>query len=273
MGETAIKIDQKKLRELIARGLPRPSADELRREGNIFFVGGDLPERETLETLFESHCQGSAELFHLTFGGIDTFHRGEALARVIKKNFNVHLVGRLDYPAPPFLIERAYAAGVDILDIPLTVYDRALSEDLGLARDERLRSLECARSVFPRWSVVSTLVAGEEPSCSTVAGIDALLAAGVLPLVTLSSRAALYPADETAAVFSHLHAGWRGRKALIKPLLALIYLSTPFVPYAPRGAVAGFIDRIQDWRLLATSDLRRSLRVKQVEESFQSAGL
>jgi hypothetical protein len=268
-----MKIDQHKLRELFARELPYPSPGELRREENVFFVGGNLPERETLETLFESHCQAPAELFHLTFGDINNFHHGEALARVIKKNFNTHLVGKLDYPASPYLIERAYAAGVDILDIPLIIYDRALSRERGFAMEERLRALDCALSVFPRWSVVSTLIAGEEPSCSTVAGIDALLATGVVPLVTLSGRAAHYPADETAAIFAHLSAGWRNKKALIKPLLPLIYLSTPLVPHSPRGVVRGFIDKIHDRRLLATSDLRRSLRVKQVEESFESAGL
>lgn len=268
-----MKISQNKLRELIARELPRPSCEELRREGNIFFVGCNLPERETLETLFESHCQGSAVLFHLTFGDINSFHCGEALTKVIKKNFNVHLVGRFDYPASPSLIERAYAAGVDILDIPLTIFDRALSRDRGLDIEERLRSIDCARSVFPRWSVVSTLMAGEESPCSTMAGIDALLAVEVVPLVTLSCRAAHYPFDETAAIFAHLIAGWRSKRALIKPLLPLIYLSTPLVPPSPRGVVRGFFDKVYDWRLLATSDLRRSLRVKRVEESFESSGL
>lgn len=266
-------IDHGKLRELIARGHTVPSSGELRREGNVFFVGGSLPERETLETLFESHCQASAELFHLTFGDLDNFHKGEALARVIKKNFNAYLVGRLDYPAPPYLIERAYAAGVDILDIPLTVFDQALSRERGLAREERLRALESARAVFPRWSVASTLTAGEEPSCSTVAGIDALLACEAVPLVTVSSRAAHYPAEEIAAIFTHLDAGWRRKKALIKPLQPLIHLSTPLVPHSPRGVVRGFFDKIHDRRLLAASDLRRSLRVRQVEESFESAGL
>ncbi|HEX8960701.1 MAG TPA: hypothetical protein VF775_03940 [Geobacteraceae bacterium] len=268
-----MKIDQKKLRELIARGIPLPSPDELRREDNVFFVGGNLPERETLETLFESHCQVPAELFHLTFGDIDSFHAGEALARVIKKNFNAHLVGRLDYPAPLYLVERAYAAGVDILDIPLTVFDRALSRERGLAMEERLSAIESARSVFPKWGVVSTLVAGEEPSCSTVAGIDALLAAEVTPLVTLSGRAAHYPTEETAAIFAHLAAGWRKHKVTMMPLLPLVYLVTPLADAKPKGLLRGFFDRIHDRQLLATSDLRRSLRVKQVEESFESAGL
>ncbi|HYS43995.1 MAG TPA: hypothetical protein VEM32_08450 [Geobacteraceae bacterium] len=266
-------IDQQKLRELIARGVKPPSPDQLRREGNVFFVGGNLPERETLETLFDSHCQTPAELFHLTFGDLNSFHRGEELARVIKKNFNAHLVGRLDYPAPPYIIERAYAAGVDILDIPLTVFDRALSLERGLAMEERLRSIDCARAVFPRWSVVSTLVAGEEPSCSTVAGIDALLSAGIVPLVSLSGRAAHYPVDEVAAIFAHLDAGWRKHKVSMKPLLPLLYLTTPLGPHSRRGALRGFIDKIHDRQLLAASDLRRSLRVRQVEESFESAGL
>ena len=268
-----MKVELKKLRELIAREFPSPSPDELRREDNVFFVGGNLPERQTLETLFESHYQCNAALFHLTFGDINNFHKGEMLARVIKKNFNVHLVGRFDYAAPAHLIERAYAAGVDILDIPLTVFDVALSKERGYAMNERLQSIDSARSVFPRWSVVSTLVAGEEPSCSTVAGIDALLAREVLPLVTLSSRAAHYPAQEISEIFSHLHTGWRRKKATIKPLLPLVYLCAPLVPVASRGMVRGFIDIIDDRRLLAASDLRRILRVKEVAESFESAGL
>ncbi len=266
-------IDQHKMRQLIARDIHLPSPDQLLREGNVFFVGGNLPERETLETLFDSHCQAPAELFYITFGDLDSFHRGETLSRVIKKNFNAHLVGRLDYPAPPYLIERAYAAGVDIIDIPLTVFDRALSRERGLAMEERLRSIDCARALFPRWSVVSTLVAGEEPSCSTVAGIDALLAAEVIPLVTLSGRAAHYPAEEIAAIFAHLDAGWKKQKVTVKPLLPLVNLTTPLVDARPKGLLRGFIGRVHDRQLLATSDLRRSLRVKQVEESFESAGL
>ena len=268
-----MKIDQKKMRELIDRQLPAPSPDELRREENVFFVGGNLPERQTLETLFESHYQCNAALFHLTFGDIDSFHKSETLARVIKKNFNAHVVGRLDYPAPARLIERAYAAGIDILDLPLTVYDRTGSGEGVYPIEEQLRAIDSARSVFPRWSVVSTLTAGEEPSGSTVVGIDALLALEVVPLVTLSGRAAHRAADEISGIFAHLNAGWRRKKALIKPLLPLIYLTTPFVPAAPRGGVRGFIDSIDDRRLLAASDLRRILRVKEVEESFASAGL
>lgn len=266
-----MKIDNHKLRELLTKERPAPSANELRREENVFFVGGNLPERQTIETLFDSYYQSNAALFHLTFGDLESFGNGEILAKGIKKNFNAHLMGRLDYPAPAHLIERAYASGVDIIEIPLTRFDPAGTTD-AKGRDERLRSLERARAVFPRWSVASTLVAGEEPPRSTLAGIDALLEMDVVPLVRLSGGARL-PDPEACEIFTHLNASLRKRKAAVKPLLPLIYLFTPLVPAAPRGVVRGLIDIIEDRRLLAASDLRRVLRVKEVEQSFESSGL
>lgn len=268
-----MKIDQHKLQELIVRKALPFSPDELRREENVFFVGGNLPERPTLETLFESHCQSNATLFHLTFGDVESFHNAEALARMIKKNFNVHLVGRLDYAAPAHLIERAYAAGVDILDIPLAGSDPDRSGEGGFTRKERFHALDRARAVFPRWSVVSTLTAGDVPPDLTLAGIDELLALEVIPLVTLSGRAAPGCAEDAHRVFAHLNTGWRRGKAVIKPLLPLIYHCTPLVPASSRGVVRGLIDIIDGRRLLATSDLRRILRVKEVQESYESSGL
>ncbi|HJV66561.1 MAG TPA: hypothetical protein VJ550_12560 [Geomonas sp.] len=268
-----MKIDEKKFRQLLARDLSIPSPEELRRVDDIFFVGGNLPERPTLETLYDSHYQSHAALFHLTFGDPDSFANAETLAHMIKKNFNTRLVARLDFPAPASLIERAYAAGVDILDVPLTVFDASRSAGGEACFEKRLRTIECARYVFPRWSVVSTLVAGLEPAASTVAGIDALLSAEVVPLVTLSEQARQLPQHEVSKIYTHLHAGWRASKAATKPLLPLINLFTPLVPAASRGVVRGLIDLIDDRRQLAASDLRRILRVKEVEQSFESAAL
>jgi len=265
--------DQTRLRELIARPVQPALVDELRRDGNLFFVGGELPVRETLETVFDSHCQVPAELFYITFGGLDNFHLGEELARQIKKNFSTHIVGRIDFPAPPYILERAYAAGVDILDLPLTVYDPTIARERGLERDRRLASLEAARAVFPRWGVATTLMAGEEPPYVTRRGIDELLAAGIVPLVELSTRAAHYPLDELAALFGHLAAGWKKYKVVTLPLQPLVACLTPLVAARKAGILRGFIDKVHDRQLLATSDLRRSLRVKQVEQSFESAGL
>jgi hypothetical protein len=266
-------VDQQKLKYLLTKPGERGAADELRREGNLFFVGGELPVRETLETLFDSHCQSPAELFKLTFGALDHFQQGEQLARQIKRNFSSYILGSLDYPPPPHIIERAYAAGVDFLDIPLRVFDRGVATERGIERDDILLSLQVARELFPRWSVATTLLAGEEPSCSVAKGIDFLLDAGILPLVEISPRAGHYPVEEISAIFAHLASGWKKYKVSIKPLQTLINLTMPIVDARPRGVLRGFMDKVQDRRLLAASDLRRSLRVRQVEESFESAGL
>jgi hypothetical protein len=262
-----MKIDQNRLRELMSKPARTPSPDELRREENVFFVGGNLPEQETVETLFESYFQSHAALFHLTFGELGNFGNGEILARMIKKNFNAHLVARLDYPVPGHLIERAYAAGVDILDIPLLAADAA---QFGSAAGDRLRAIDAARSVFPRWSVVSTLTSGGDEA-ATVAAIETLLERDVVPLVRLSPGG--FTLEAASRIYRHLHHGWCARKVLVKPLLPLIHVTTPLVPAAPKGILRGFIDSIEDRRLLATSDLRRLLRVKEVEESFASSGL
>ncbi|MBI1920258.1 MAG: hypothetical protein HYS23_04155 [Geobacter sp.] len=266
-------IDQGKLRELIARPVKPAAGDELRRDGNVFFVGGALPAQETLETLFDSHCQAPAELFHITFGDKDSFHKGEELARLIKKNFHAHLMARLDWPAPTHFLERAYAAGVDIVDIPLMVFDSAISRERALRKEERLAALEKAKEIFPRWSVTSTLLVGEEACCSTVSAIDLLLKSGIVPLPEISPRAGSYPRQEIGEVFLHLAEGLCKRKVTTIPLLPLLSLTTPLVEARQSGILKGFIDRLQDRRLLAASDLRRSLRVKQIEESFESAGL
>jgi len=137
---------------------------------------------------------------------------------------------------------------------------------------ERLVSLEQARAVFPRWGVASTLVAGAEPASLTREKIDLLLEREVIPLVTLARSAAPSP-QETYELFHYLMGAWRHKKALLKPLLPLIYLTSPLAPASSRTGLRGFIDLIEGRRLLATSDLRRVLRVKEVEESFASSGL
>ena len=266
-------IDRQKLHALTHRPFRRPGTGELRREGNVFFIGGELPPQETLETVFDSHCQAPADLMVITFGGVETFHRGEEMTRLLKKNFSVHLMGRFEYPAPPHILERAYVAGIDLVDIPLDLFDSGLSRERGLGKDERLRTLEAALTIFPQGGVASTLIVGDEACCATVSGIDTLLKAGIIPLAELSPRAERYPREEIEAVFHHLAEGFHRRKAPTKPLQPLMALTTPLAPARPGGILKGFMDKLHDRRLLATSDLRRSLRVRQVEESFESSGL
>lgn len=259
-------VDETKLQKLLSDPAKPSTPKDLRRDGNVFLVGGELPAQETLETLFDSHCLAPAELFHLSFGTPETFSNGETLARLIKRNFSAHILGKMEYPVSAPTLERAYAAGVDIIDIPLTSSGRP-------DRENRLSLLQNAQAIFPRWSVVSTLVLGDEPLEATLAGIGHLLARGIVPLLRLPSQASRCRIEDAAAAYTKLVAEWRTFRVTVTPLLPFIAITTPLVQPKQGGLLREFMDRIRDRRLLAASDLRRALRVRQVEESFESAGL
>jgi hypothetical protein len=266
-------IDRNKLNELIKCPLQPAAANELRRRNNVFFVGGELPVDETLETMFESFCTESTELFHLSFGAMSSFHSSEEMARQIKKNFNVRLMGRLENPASAQVLERIYAAGVDILDIPLMIFDHSAARERDYDRHARYDALLSARPVFPRWSVACTLLAGEEPPVSTMNGIDELLKDGIVPLVALAGSAAGVAPDTLAAIFKHLASGWKRFHVPIQPFLPIISFMTPLTPDEPPGLLRGMVDKFHDRRHLVASDLRRHLRLKVAEDSMDSAAL
>lgn len=266
-------VDQQKLRKISTQPPRTFIAGALRREGNAFFIDGGLPAPSSLDALFESHCQSPADLFCITFTTIDVFSSGEELARLVKKNFSAHVLGRFEFLPSLSIIERAYAAGVDIIDIPLGICAPEVAREPGLVGEDLLPSMVCAQTIFPRWSVASTLVVGDEPLASIRAGIDYLLSNGILPLIQLSEDGGDHTITEISAVFEHLWRGWCSHRATIKPLQSLINLTTPFAPLKSKGLLRGIFDKVHDKKLLAASDLRRSLRVRQIEQSFESAGL
>ncbi len=269
----AMTVDRHKVHSLMNSPLLTGAADVLRRQGTVFFVGGNLPMYETLETMFESHCMESTGLFYLTFGNSSTLQDSLEMARMIKKNFHVRLMGRLDSPASAEILERIYAAGVDILDIPLRARNAVSTEESEPDQDARLATLNAARSIFSRWSVVSSLVAGQESADTTIATIDTLLENGIIPLVSLSEQAAGQEPEYAVTIFSHVAAEWKRRQVPIKTLLPLISLTTPLTSREQPGFVRGFIDKIRDRQQLASSDLQRHLRIGHAQDSLDSAGL
>lgn len=268
-----LDIDQNKLSDLIKQPLQPAAANVLRRCSNVFFVGGELPVNETLETMFESFCTESTELFHLTFGSMTTFPGSEEMARQIKKNFNVRLMGRLKHPASTQVLERIYAAGVDILDIPPTIFNSSAVGKREYDRDAWRDALLSARPVFPRWSVAATLLAGEESPDATMNEIDALLNDGIVPLVALAESAADCAPVAIAVIFRHLASCWKRHDVPIQPFMPLISFMTPLTTVSSAGLFRGLIDRFHDRRLLMASDLRRHLRVQHAEDSMDSAAL
>lgn len=262
-----LTIDREKLRGAAGGMAPLVQPVELRRTERVFFVGGKLPARETLETVFDSFCLAPVELFYISFGGIDTFDAGVALTRQLKKNFSAPIYASIASPLPAALVERAYAAGVDYLELPFpcpTESSRAAAV---------WQTLTHARTVFPSWSVVALLPAGKVPVRESMAAIDQLLAAGVVPLPRLSPPADAEGEERLLQAVSHLLGQLQRCRVSWKPLLPIFEILLPVAAPRPKRVAGGLLERFHVSASRATADLRRLLRTRAVEDSFESAGL
>jgi len=257
--------DKSRLSDLVGSNHHVPAPDRLYRDRNVFFVGGELPVYETLETMFNSFCTEATTLFFLTFGSRGTFPQGEEMARQIKKNFNVRLMASLELSVDAAALERIYAAGVD--NVVFALLDNAS------AADELSPALLAARTIFPRWGAAATLLLGDEASALTKGRIDVLLREGIVPLLQVSPRSASLSPEDIDAVLEHLVAGWERSSVPLPVYLPLISIMTHLVTPKPAGLFRGIVDRLRDRQQLAGSDIRRHLRVQQAENSLDSAGL
>ena len=262
----SLALNYNRLQHLIEEPFPALSPEVLQRRGSVFFIGGNLPVYETLETMYESYCLEATDLFHVTFADRGDLERNLELVRQIKKNFTVRMMGRIAFEIPAKLLEVAYLAGLDVLDLPHVPHGGAGRHDT------RQTFFTSAVEIFPRWSLVSTLGLGLVSADEMRDAIDNLLTMGVVPLPKMIGSAAV-KADEAAALFKYLTTAWQRHEVQIKPLLPLIRLVTPLESSEAAGFIRTVINRIQDRHLLATSDLRRHLRTSGAEASFESAGL
>lgn len=251
-------LDLQKLAQLRIQPPCPAVAGELRRVDQVFLVATDLPVRPTLETIFESDCQKPIDLFWLRFATVAEFLCAEELLRQLKKNFRGYLLGRFEFLPPAELIDRAYAAGLDLLELPLSKVE-----------SQQWVSLDYARTVFPQWSVLVTLPA----LAQNEALVETLAQRGVVPLFSLDGVPACTAKSVLASSFKQLQRSWRQHKVALKPLRPLLALTTPLLPPPKPRGVGALLERVDEARLRTTSDLRRLLRVREVADSFESAGL
>lgn len=263
------QIDTDKLNSLRETPCDFTNPFDLRREGKVFLIGGNLPLFSTLETMYESYCQESSELFHITFGDAAQFERNIEMVRQIKRNFSIRLMGRIAYPLSQARIERVYLAGLDILEIE---EDHPGSHD-DSGNGNREFEPASATGIFPRWSVVYSMATTHTSTQEVHDRISLSLASGVIPLLRTGGSNGLWNPEETKDAFAFLAAEWRRHRVPLKPILPLLRLVTPFVFAEPAGFLRNAIDKLQDRRILASSDLRRHLRTSGAEASFESAGL
>ncbi len=266
-------IDSQRLKILHETLSNYANPEDLRRDGRVFFIGGNLPVYSTLETMYESYCLESTDLFHVTFGNAGAFEQNLAMVRQIKRNFSIRLMGQVGYPLSAWQVEQVYLAGLDLLDIPQCAC--GCHPFTGLDDDgERWReTFAAAGKVFTRWSIASTISADHAAQEKVRVAINDLLEHGVIPLLMLAGGGACLDQEECGNLFLYLAAEWHRHRVPLKPIMPLLRLTTPFEFTPPSGFLREVIDRFQDRRIMATSDMRRHLRTSGAAASFESAGL
>lgn len=263
-----LTLNHHKLEHLLEKPFSDLSPEKLFRLDTVFFIGGNLPVYETLETMYESYCLESTDLFHVTFADRVDLERNLEMVRQIKKNFTVRIMGRIDFEIPSPLIEMTYLAGLDLLDIPHVVPQ----DDVSGPGTRELFSMSAAE-IFPRWSIVSSLGMGTLSPGLMQSAIDRLLTIGIVPLPVMDNSTVESGVEEAAATLTYVSSAWQRHGVSIRPLLPLIRLVAPLDSSESTGFIRSVFNRIQDRHILATSDIRRHLRTRGAEASFESAGL
>lgn len=264
-------IDHKRMRDIASTPPKIATESDLCRDGRAFFVGAALPIHATLETMFDSHCAASTDVFVLTFGAADTLGHGLEMTKLIKKNFNIRVLARLNHAIPDWMYQQIYAAGADLIDIMATPAAER-SGDAILDEGQRAQYL-AARTAFPDWSVGSTVTITGSARARQIRTIDELLHIGIVPLPRLMWNGANETETEINDVLHHLAKSWHKHGVPIKPFQSLIGSGSPLVPAVKPGALRSIIDRFHDRRKLATTDLLRHLRVNIPSDSMDSAAL
>lgn len=262
-------IDDKLLSALMVAPYAAPDPAALYRDGRVFFVGGDLPVVETVQTMHDSYCQESTDLLYLTFGDRQHFSHNLEMSRIVKKNFSVRLLGRIDRILSGQEAEQLYLAGIDLLEMQ-QVPDESVDRH---SVDSFSSSLQRAVTVFPRWSISVSLLLGRASLDELKRSARELLHIGAVPVLKLSGGVPALRAEELRTLFQTLADLWREYAVPVRHYQPILRLTAPFVWRESGGLIRSVVARLHNRQLLAASDLRRHLRTKAAEASFESAGL
>jgi hypothetical protein len=255
------------------------------------------PVADVIEVVRAAFDEGAAEFVYFRSrcseaedGGLKTL---QPYILAVKKHFDTLVAAQLLPPRDEKVVDYTYAMGVDAVSYNLEIYDPAMLERHcagrvhRVGRDRILETLRHAASVFPSGTVWTELVVGVEPLASTRAGIDALTAIGVVPVLSVVGPAAAavtpgltVPApEEIAPIYSHLYDTVKRRRTPMTWVRDLPIGVTPldarfFVDAAERVGVPSFYrSRLGTYAARSLSRLRRRLRVRTVSESFDSSHL
>jgi hypothetical protein len=248
-----------------------------------------VPVADVLEVVRAAFEEGVCRLVYFNTAVYDAEDGGIVFLapyiEAVRRHFDTLVAVQVHPPRDERWIDRTYALGVDALSYNLEIFDEEILKKycIGRARyigrERYLDSLRHAARIFPRGTVWTDLAIGLEPSASTIAGIDAFVDMGVIPVVSIPRGEQPLPdASVVTPVLAHLHRAVRERGLDMRWVRDLGLAIPPLEArhFAGDGAaLAVALQQMTRWRMggLAArglARLRRRLRVRRVGGSLDA---
>lgn len=227
--------------------------------------------------------EGAADIVQLNMDYNAENDRGfRCLAPVIaeiKKQFRTFISLRGFPPKERRDIDKIYAAGVDLLNYPFEGF--ANPSEKSISQKGILQCLEYAVEIFPQGAISTELVFNTDPARLIKDKIDLLAQKGIIPFLRLNEQLNASDYARVAETVRHLSQTAQNCKLNLKWLYPACHLATPldtaFYTEDPGSAKLTikpvYQSKIGKKASEGFAALRRKLRVKNISDSYESAGL
>jgi len=261
---------------------------------NIFLRAVDngkklnMPKDHIVSIVQSAFEEGSADLVQLNMDYCDNKDRGfQLLAPVveaIKKKFKTFVALKGFPPQEIRTIELIYAAGFDLLNFPLDGFAGAEEAQVEILSSRQVHeALEYAVEIFSQGTVWTELVLGAEPLDLVKEKIDQLTGKGIIPQLKLLATSMYTGKDywRVKEIVRHLREAAKRDRLTLKWLYpncrCASPLDTQYFTDDPKTAQLSakpvYRSRLGKKAFEGFAALRRKLRIKDLSDSYESAGL
>lgn len=246
-----------------------------------------MPNEAILSVIQSAFEEGSADLVQLNMDFCEEADRGfgrlAPLVEAIKKRFNTFVALKGFPPSNSGTIDLMYASGFDIINFPLGGFSGTIKSKKKMTAKQVHSALEYAAGVFPPGTVWTDVTLGSEPLSRCKEGVDRLVDSRVIPLIYIQ-RDSTEDSDgyrDLAELAEHMDKAIQRNRLPLKWLYPtcrfLSPLDTRFFTEDPLQARLAVTPVYRSGLGKKTSAgfaaLRRKLRIRNVSDSFESAGL
>ncbi len=246
-----------------------------------------MPIEAILSVIQAAFEEGAADLVQLNMDysneGDRGFHRLAPLVEAIKKRFNTFVALKGFPPTDRSTIDLIYASGFDIVNFPMGGFYGTDKSKKIMDVEKIYGALEYASSVFSPGTVWTDLALGPGSQNKFKEGIDRLTDSGIIPLILLQ-RDSVSDSEgyhKLVELADHMDQAIQRNRLPLKWLYPtcrfLSPLDTRFFTEDPLKARLAVTPVYRSGLGKRTSAgfaaLRRKLRIRNVSDSFESAGL